>query len=520
MGAVYLLDLDDWLAEEFDDDEFSFEPGWMTRHRSTGGYERVLAIGTHHTAGGGSAAGQVSHAVNANDAPIGAIHLYANGHIRVIAAGATNTQGKGGPLHCSRGTIPLNQGNLYMVSIEAHNDGIGGVWPEVQLRNYLRLVRLLCRKLGLDPARDVYGHAGYCEPSCPGRKIDPAGPTPSMPSLGGTSAPPAWTWDDDEFRRLVIGLGDPDPGPAPGPAPGRVPNPPRTAQLSKPRSGTVTASWSAPDDPGTSDVFEYFLQVETKAKSGQWVDAGTTQGDVLSADVAVANNTEARVRVLARNSTGASGWTTSSYLATHRQTSPPPTAPPPAPAPGAGVAVYTVVSGDSWWGISRKLGVDMGELVVVNRTNTRATIFAGQTLAVPGRSFKVLAGEGWWAVARGVGVPLDEVLDANDATVDTPLQPNQIVATARACPLPASTLSEGSRGDAVEQLQTWLKSYEPGWYDATVDGVYGPATRQAVRWLQERMKTWTSDLYQATVDGQYGRRTIEDGCTFIARLGV
>jgi hypothetical protein len=176
---------------------------WTTRSRSSGGYEKVLGIGIHHDA---SSIGSSEKSAcdwgwkNSSDKPIGAIRLGRDGHITVGAAGATNTMGKGGPLAASKGKIPQDQGNLYMIAIEAANNGVGEPWATPMIDAYLGMVWTLCDELGLEHS-DVWSHAGYCQPSCPGRKIDPAGPTPGYPNLGGTSG--AKTWQDSAFRAYL-----------------------------------------------------------------------------------------------------------------------------------------------------------------------------------------------------------------------------------------------------------------------------------------------------------------------------
>ena len=268
MGNVWLTDLPTWLSsaglrvDVYDDK-------WTTRSRSSGGYEQVLGIGIHHDAGSvnGSEKGAADYGwKNADDRPIGAIRLWRDGHILVGAAGATNTMGKGGPLKVSKGTIPQDQGNLYMLAIEAANNGVGEPWATQMIDAYLQMVWTLCQKLGLKHS-DVYSHAGYCQPTCPGRKIDPAGPTPGYPNLGGTSG--AKTWPDSAFR---------------------------------------------------------------------------------------------------------------AYLDQRDGTHPPEPTPPP-----SGGGTYTVVAGDSWWGISQKLGCTMDELVAANPPKTSATVIhPGDKLNVPG----------------------------------------------------------------------------------------------------------------------------------------
>ena len=142
------------------------------------------------------------------------MRLHRDGRLVVGAAGATNTMGKGGPLTCSGGTVPQDRGNQTLIAIEAANNGVGEPWPKVQLDAYIALVGALCWWYDLDPQRDIASHWEYCKPSCPGRKIDPAGPTPSSPSIGGTGG--AATWSTQGFRDCVDAWPPPDtPTPEP-----------------------------------------------------------------------------------------------------------------------------------------------------------------------------------------------------------------------------------------------------------------------------------------------------------------
>ena len=218
MGAVWLHDLPEWLAQD-PALRVRYYPGWELRSRSTGGFDAVRAIGIHHTASprSSSTANDLSYMwQNASAKPIGNIYLARDGEVVVGVAGASNTMGRGGPLTTSKGTIPMDTGNRYMLAIEAANDGRGEIWPDVQMEAYVRLVAVLVRNLGLDPRRDVFSHAAYCEPSCPGRKVDPSGPTPLYPSIGGVSG--NVTWPDAAFGEQVVRMVTGDlPGPAPTP---------------------------------------------------------------------------------------------------------------------------------------------------------------------------------------------------------------------------------------------------------------------------------------------------------------
>lgn len=167
-------------------------PDWDLRSRSSGGYDAIMGIGVHHDASPPqqSLEDRCRYAwENSADRPIGAVWLHSDGHIMVGAAGATNTQGKGGPYRTSRGTIPVDEGNKYMISIEASNDGIGQRWPDVQLDAYVKMCAALCHAYGLLPS-DVIAHFEWTN-----RKIDPAGP--SWYANGNQS------WDMDLFRADV-----------------------------------------------------------------------------------------------------------------------------------------------------------------------------------------------------------------------------------------------------------------------------------------------------------------------------
>jgi hypothetical protein len=202
MAGVWLLDLPE-ACRSGGLDVSTFD-GWETRSRSSGGYDAVLAVGYHHDASSPSSDDGSSDAYGwlyADDRPIGAMRLHRDGRLVVGAAGATNTMGKGGPLTCSAGSVPLDRGNQTMIAIEAANNGVGEHWPKAQADAYVALVAALCSWYGLEPARDVYSHAAYVAPSCPGRKIDPAGPVDGYPDLAGTSG--AATWDNAAFARHV-----------------------------------------------------------------------------------------------------------------------------------------------------------------------------------------------------------------------------------------------------------------------------------------------------------------------------
>jgi hypothetical protein len=193
MGSLWLGSLPDVLRRA--GLAVDVYPGWETRSRSSGGYDALFGIQVHHTASSGlNPANEMAYMwLNASTKPIGACYLALDGRWTVGAAGATNTSGKGGPLVTSRGTIPLDAGNRYLLAIEAANSGDGTPWPDVQVDAYVRGVAALnAAYFGgtLDRIGDVHAHFEYTS-----RKVDPAGQ--SWYAVGANK------WNMTQFRNDV-----------------------------------------------------------------------------------------------------------------------------------------------------------------------------------------------------------------------------------------------------------------------------------------------------------------------------
>lgn len=203
MGAVWLATLPQVLRDAgLNVDTY---PGWEHRSRSSGGYDKLMGIQVHHTASNTRPENDMGYMWrNAPARPIGAIYLARDGKVTVGAAGATNTSGKGGPLHTSKGTIPLNAGNRYLLAIEAANAGNGEVWPKPQQESYVKMVAALCKAYNIPPSfGDINSHFEWS----PGRKNDPAG---SSKWASGRNM-----WDMDAFRADVAEAIAPTPPPKP-----------------------------------------------------------------------------------------------------------------------------------------------------------------------------------------------------------------------------------------------------------------------------------------------------------------
>jgi hypothetical protein len=214
MGSVYLTQLAQWCREE----GFAVveEDGWEHRARGSGGYEpgRPWAIMWHHTASQTSPANDASYMCHGSpDKPIANILLARNGEVWVLAAGATNTNGKGKTVGFSKGNVPADSMNSYAVGVEIANNGVGEQYSQVQVDTMFALNNMLARRLGLNP-EDCCTHQFYA----PDRKIDPAvaGAVQGPWRPGSVTSSGTWSLPDIE-REAGRRAGAEPPDPLPGP---------------------------------------------------------------------------------------------------------------------------------------------------------------------------------------------------------------------------------------------------------------------------------------------------------------
>jgi hypothetical protein len=186
MGDRYLTDLDAVLraagltVETLD--------GWQTRSRSSGGYDPGYPshVMVHHTASPPSASGESDASYctfGDEDAPLCNVYLDADGVWWVCAAGATNCNGKGGPLD----GVPADSMNLAALAVEA-NGGYGYPWPAAETSSYVTGVAALVAAYAVGYVRAHFEWA-------PTRKVDPAGASPWSPDDR--------SWNMDAFRADV-----------------------------------------------------------------------------------------------------------------------------------------------------------------------------------------------------------------------------------------------------------------------------------------------------------------------------
>lgn len=207
MGNVWLT----WMADAI---EAAGVPvvrysGWTTRSRSTGGYEpgRPLCVMWHHTASATTPDNDAYYMCYSSDSrPITNLMVDRTGTVWVLAAGATNTNGKGKSLSFSRGKVPQDRMNEYAVSMEICNNGVGEAYPRAQIDAAFTVSNVLNADLGNQPD-DVSTHQFYA----PDRKIDPATANAVQGPWVPRSCTSSGTWDLWDVRSECILRANPNP---------------------------------------------------------------------------------------------------------------------------------------------------------------------------------------------------------------------------------------------------------------------------------------------------------------------
>jgi hypothetical protein len=170
MGDYYVDDLLDILSAA--GVPFGLSPinaGWERRSRSSGGFDAApLGCVWHHTASSASVDSDLSYMINSEDGPVGNVLVDRVGIMWPVAAGAANTQGKGGPSYFSRGVCPVDKGNTTLWAFEIACNGVGEPYSQDTIDSTFAASNALNAVFGNIP-EDVQTHASYTT-----RKIDPA----------------------------------------------------------------------------------------------------------------------------------------------------------------------------------------------------------------------------------------------------------------------------------------------------------------------------------------------------------
>lgn len=255
MGSIWLHDLDEvldpWVGRGIVD--LVVLEGAETRSRSSGGLDEFRGWKWHHTASrqrppydGASDVWYNAYGNPYAPSPVAQLYLAPNGVFTIIAMGAANHGGKGGPWPPGDAdpVVERDRSNRTVGGTEMGNPGTGSMlWPWRQIQSSIVAAAAISVAEGWSPtAREHHAHKEYCGPgtSQPGRKIDPFGDWEDHPTglwLPGSS------WGSvqgriDYWRSLVadqIALISTPPPPLPPPGFGGKPvNPANPTRVSQP----------------------------------------------------------------------------------------------------------------------------------------------------------------------------------------------------------------------------------------------------------------------------------------------
>ncbi|RXT24553.1 1,4-beta-N-acetylmuramidase, partial [Lacticaseibacillus chiayiensis] len=94
-------------------------------------------------------------------------------------------------------------------------------------------------------------------------------------------------------------------------------------------------------------------------------------------------------------------------------------------------STYTVQSGDSWWSIAYKYGMSMYTLASNNGKSIYSVIHPGDVILVSGTSYSshtyytVQSGDGFWSIGQRYGVNMYTLAANNGLSINSVIHPGQ-----------------------------------------------------------------------------------------------
>lgn len=140
---------------------------------------------------------------------------------------------------------------------------------------------------------------------------------------------------------------------------------------------------------------------------------------------------------------------------------------------------YKVVTGDSWWGIANRIGLDMYTLAKLNGKTINSIIHPGQVLKIKGTlknnakpnkhaskttsnaQYVVKSGDSWWSIATSHGMSMYNLAMINGKSINATIYPGQhlvIKKGAKQTQQAAGRYRIVKRGDTLQYL-SYLTGY-------------------------------------------------------------
>jgi murein DD-endopeptidase MepM/ murein hydrolase activator NlpD len=156
----------------------------------------------------------------------------------------------------------------------------------------------------------------------------------------------------------------------------------------------------------------------------------------------------------------------------------------------AGASTYTVASGDSWFDIALAVQVSASSLLEANGASVDTAIHPGDGLCLPAGAtappaadggsscgssgagkYTVDSGDSWAAIAQANGVRMAQLLEANGASIDDTLLPDQVLCLPAGATPPAAKAAAKSTGTPLAALPLQGPcGFGDTWRDARANG--------------------------------------------------
>ncbi|MGM0846879.1 MAG: LysM peptidoglycan-binding domain-containing protein [Bacillota bacterium] len=185
-------------------------------------------------------------------------------------------------------------------------------------------------------------------------------------------------------------------------------------------------------------------------------------------------------------------------------------------------SVYTVIKGDTLWGISKRFGMTSAEIIELNPGINPSVISIGQKINIAGTLHTIKKGDTLWDIAQAYKVDVAAIEKSNPTVNPKTLQIGQVIKVPKASvkqpekpkpapkpkklseSLPTATLRKGSKGSGVLTVQKGLAGAyfypDKGAKNDGCDGVFGAKTQYALKRFQMVYTPYD-------VDGVYGPET-------------
>ena len=129
------------------------------------------------------------------------------------------------------------------------------------------------------------------------------------------------------------------------------------------------------------------------------------------------------------------------------------------PTDGGSQTIHTVQSGETYWTISKKYGIDFYKLLSANNANESSMLNIGDKVTVPSASapttYTVQSGDTYWIISKNFGIDFYKLLAANNANESSQLSVGQKITIPSGSSANPSTPAVQTKNYTVSKGETY-----------------------------------------------------------------